>query len=177
MTESATSRGPGAGRPTGAVDADEREIARFFSKVDQSSSPRGCWTWSGYHDPNGYSVFSTSHRRAVRAARWSWEFHAGRDIPVGLEVRRECRNHECANTAHLRLMSQAGIVRATAEYYDFGARTREVTHCPRGHAYDEANTYVQPSGSRACRTCLREFDRKRRGRARQKKTNQSGEAA
>lgn len=29
------------------------------------------------------------------------------------------------------------------------------THCPAGHAYDQANTYVDPRGSRRCRACNR----------------------
>jgi hypothetical protein len=29
-----------------------------------------------------------------------------------------------------------------------------VTHCPAGHPYDAANTYVNPRGHRKCRTCL-----------------------
>lgn len=38
-----------------------------------------------------------------------------------------------------------------------GART----HCPRGHPYDEENTYVIPSsGGRVCRTCARERQRR-----------------
>lgn len=28
-----------------------------------------------------------------------------------------------------------------------------VAHCKHGHAYDEANTYVSPAGSRHCRAC------------------------
>ncbi len=35
------------------------------------------------------------------------------------------------------------------------------THCPEGHAYDEANTYVDPRGSRQCRECRRAKDRRR----------------
>lgn len=32
-----------------------------------------------------------------------------------------------------------------------------VTHCPRGHAYDEANTYRKPGfGWRQCKACNRE---------------------
>lgn len=27
------------------------------------------------------------------------------------------------------------------------------THCPQGHAYDTANTYIAPNGSRNCRRC------------------------
>jgi hypothetical protein len=29
------------------------------------------------------------------------------------------------------------------------------THCPKGHSYDEINTYVNPKGSRVCRACKR----------------------
>lgn len=35
------------------------------------------------------------------------------------------------------------------------------THCPRGHPYDEANTYRSP-GKRDCRACRRESSRKKR---------------
>lgn len=34
------------------------------------------------------------------------------------------------------------------------------THCPQGHPYDAANTYLHPRG-RVCRACKRDGDRKR----------------
>ncbi len=41
-----------------------------------------------------------------------------------------------------------------------------ITHCPKGHAYDDANTYVCPKGKRTCRACRSDarcqyLDRKR----------------
>jgi hypothetical protein len=36
-----------------------------------------------------------------------------------------------------------------------GARQRAKTHCPQGHEYTEANTYVDGKGSRNCRACAR----------------------
>jgi hypothetical protein len=36
--------------------------------------------------------------------------------------------------------------------------------CPQGHAYDEANTYVDPRGYRMCRTCRRDGEARRRAR-------------
>jgi hypothetical protein len=30
-----------------------------------------------------------------------------------------------------------------------------LTHCVRGHEYDERNTYVNPRGQRQCRACAR----------------------
>lgn len=42
-----------------------------------------------------------------------------------------------------------------------GGRPR-LTHCSRGHEYDEENTYVSPQGLRYCRKCGAENSRKRR---------------
>jgi len=40
---------------------------------------------------------------------------------------------------------------------EFIARLRErmaaITHCPKGHLYDDANTYVGKAGKRICRAC------------------------
>lgn len=33
------------------------------------------------------------------------------------------------------------------------ARANLITHCPRGHVYDEANTYMNAKGKRICRAC------------------------
>lgn len=40
------------------------------------------------------------------------------------------------------------------------------THCPQGHPYDAANTYVCSDGRRMCRTCLADRTRARRREAR-----------
>ena len=42
----------------------------------------------------------------------------------------------------------------TRDSIDHGThRSSSRTHCPRGHAYDAANTYVRPNGARKCRRC------------------------
>ncbi len=33
------------------------------------------------------------------------------------------------------------------------ARAAAITHCPHGHLYDEANTYINKKGTRICRVC------------------------
>lgn len=38
------------------------------------------------------------------------------------------------------------------------------THCPSGHPYDVANTYVSPEGWRRCRACARQRESRRRDR-------------
>lgn len=42
------------------------------------------------------------------------------------------------------------------------------THCPHGHKYDAANTYLSPSG-RHCRTCVLAGQKAKRDRDRQQK--------
>jgi hypothetical protein len=38
------------------------------------------------------------------------------------------------------------------------------THCPKNHAYDEANTYRRPDGGRDCKICMRDRTRQSRER-------------
>lgn len=158
-TEVAT-HGPASGKPTGALDADEATIERFFAKVDMDSSPKGCWLWTAYcHPDTGSGSFVVAKPRKVAASRWSWEFHNQQEIPPGLEVRKECRTANCVNPEHLRLVSRKQNVAATAEYHDYGRTEREKTHCPKGHEYVGENVRVSQNGWRFCRTCHREQSR------------------
>jgi len=48
------------------------------------------------------------------------------------------------------------IVKALAPWRARKRMAQFRTHCPRGHEYTEANTYIHPTQkSRKCRTCLR----------------------
>ena len=59
--------------------------------------------------------------------------------------------------------AEAGIQRAEADSEPSAAGGRK-THCPAGHAYDDANTYVDRHGWRSCRACKRVSDRLRQER-------------
>lgn len=39
-------------------------------------------------------------------------------------------------------------------------------HCPKGHAYTPANTYVRSDGAQVCRVCSREIQRRYKARKR-----------
>lgn len=41
-------------------------------------------------------------------------------------------------------------------------RNAAKTHCPKGHPYDEANTWIDGKGSRSCKTCRAVSNRRRR---------------
>lgn len=84
--------------------------------------------------------------RMTLTHRAMWELLRG-PIPASLTVDHVCRNRRCHNLAHLRLLTN--VENAT----DNGMARR--THCPKGHAYDDDNTYRNSRGHRFCRLCAR----------------------
>ncbi len=113
---------------------------RFLSKVQVGGND--CWTWTGRLE-DGYGQFHFQNR-TVRAHRWAYE-HWVNPIPDGMQIDHICRKPSCVNPEHLRLATP----KANSAY-----RSAQVTECPHGHPYDDANTLVS-SGRRHCRTCMR----------------------
>jgi hypothetical protein len=75
--------------------------------------------------------------------------HRG-DIEDGHEIDHLCRNPRCVNPDHLEPVTKdENRQRGAAP----GAQLWvPVTACPKGHPYDETNTYRHSKG-RACRAC------------------------
>lgn len=120
---------------------------RFWAKVWKTE---GCWFWTASVDHNGYGQFRHG-TRTVKAHRYAYETLVG-PIPKGLEPDHKCRRHRCVNPADMELVThRVNVLRGTAP----SAIHARKTHCPNGHAYDEANTYRYPDGGRRCRTCQR----------------------
>jgi hypothetical protein len=114
---------------------------RVLYEVDETS---GCWLWRGTLR-EGRGQFKADGK-TVQDDRWSWERVNGA-VPASSWLRHDCGSTECVNPAHLSPVEPRSIA---------GAHERAKTHCPKGHPYDEANTYVAPSGKRMCRTCRRQ---------------------
>jgi hypothetical protein len=97
------------------------------------------------------------------AYRVLWERLHGRPLPRGIVLHHRCEHAWCVQLAHLVPMTHGEHL---IEHGRTGDRCQAAkTHCPAGHAYDEANTY-RWHGERQCRACRAAT--KRRFRARRK---------
>lgn len=110
-------------------------------------SDEGCWEASGSQDGRGYPQISDGGRpRKTHIVLWE-ALHG--PVPDGLELDHLCRNPRCLRPDHLEPVTHLENVRRG----DGGKHSSAKTHCPRGHEYTLANTYVNPKGSRVCRAC------------------------
>ena len=58
------------------ITLTEDAIARFWSKIDKTSSPNGCWIWNGHKDNDGYGIITVS-KQNKKAHRISYQIHKG----------------------------------------------------------------------------------------------------
>src|SRR5688500_2119127 len=132
--------------------------ARFLAKIIEAKT--GCWVWTASINNHGYGRFSVGSktdgtRRLVRAHRWAYEHFVG-PVPDALELDHSCCNPACVNPEHLRPVThRANMMRGSGA----AAENHRKTHCPQGHEYTQANTYVSPRGWRKCRACNRVMDK------------------
>ncbi|MDJ1136239.1 HNH endonuclease signature motif containing protein [Streptomyces iconiensis] len=148
------------------VPAPER-FAAMVNTAGPISLVRGvlgpCHHWDGSLNENGYGSFWGADR-TVKAHRFAYEQAHG-PIPAGLDVDHRCRNRACVRPSHLRAVTHRENILASSNHV---ARRAAVTHCPTGHAYDEANTYRAKNGTRKCRACKTTAQRAARAAARER---------
>jgi hypothetical protein len=131
---------------------------RFWLKVDKTPGhgPKGdCWLWTG-STTEGYGdikVIIGGRKRTEKATHVMWFLCYG--VWPTQMLLHSCDTRACINPAHV---SEGNAKRNMQECIERGRRGEgySLTHCPKGHLYDEANTYQNPGGYRMCRACQRE---------------------
>lgn len=136
---------------------DRKLPARFWAKV-MPEPTSGCWLWVGAVTSRGYGSFNLGMRAGRQvtgvAHKLTWRA-AGRPLPRFKRVRtvldHRCRTRCCVNPDHLDAVAEPiNVARGVSP----SARHARKTHCPAGHAYTPANTYVYRK-KRYCRACRR----------------------
>lgn len=133
---------------------------RFWTKVAKTES---CWPWSAGIHRSGYGIFSVD-RKAVYAHRYSYQLHNGA-IPEDLVIDHLCHGWDATCVAGSRCLHRRCVRPDHLEAVLFAenvhrgrtlaAENAAKTHCPKGHPYSKANTFITPEGWRVCRTCRR----------------------
>ena len=105
---------------------------RFWSRVDKSGGPNGCWPWTSYRLPSGYGrivrgVNAPDHisggvAQNMIAHRVAWELANG-TIPEGKQVLHVCDCPPCQNIRHLYLGTNVDNMRDRVQR---GSRPLEV---------------------------------------------------
>lgn len=111
-----------------------------------------CWLRTEQVRTSGYAGVWLTGKGQRLAHRVSYEHMVG-EIPAGLDLDHLCRRRNCINPSHLEPVPRRVNLRRAADM---------IVTCPRGHAYTEVNTYMDPEGHRRCRECKRQLDRARR---------------
>ncbi len=131
---------------------------RFKDKYEVNTTS-GCWEWTASLF-EGYGQFYYSGTMG-RAHRYSYETYVG-SIPKDKVLDHKCRVTYCCNPNHLEPVTQKVNVRRGDAGKTCKERAKKQTHCKWGHVYTKESTYITPSGTRNCRICHKERERKRR---------------
>lgn len=122
---------------------------RFWAKVDRSEGPDACWLWMRAMNQYGYGRFWDGER-LVASHRYAYELMVG-PIPDGLHIDHLCRTRACVNPKHLEpVTNQENCIRGERWTPD-----KIKDHCRYGHPYSGWNLYINPSGKRQCRECVK----------------------
>ena len=114
--------------------------------------------WTRCNNPNHVAYARYGGRGIKVCARWRQFEHFLADMgerPEGTTLDRinPDGNYEPRN---VRWATSKEQIRGSVAY----RRNKEL--CPKGHPYDDENTYIRPDGNRGCKECKRESVRKAR---------------
>lgn len=128
---------------------------RFFNLVNTQNA---CWLWTGAHHAEGYGVFNPSGP-LIGSHRWIYRQVYG-PIPKGFEIDHLCKVTACVRPSHLEAVTPSENVKRSRSWHHFIRSASKVKACPKGHPYDDENTYLDKQNCRHCKTCNREQAKK-----------------
>lgn len=130
---------------------------RFLAKIRIDES--GCWIWTAGRNKLGYGRFGLPGQyKTVQAHRFAYEQFYG-PIPEGMFVCHHCDNPPCVNPEHLFVGTHVDNMKDMWSKGRGFNKNKLKTHCHRGHAFDEDNTYAYQGYGRRCKACHREINR------------------
>lgn len=121
----------------------------------------GCWEWQGACSPNGYGkteIWKNAVRTAKTAHKAIYEMHLNELIPRTTFICHKCDNKKCCRPDHLFLgTARENILDCVAKGRH---KEKNKTHCVNGHEYTPENTRIDKRGHRACKTCIKDSQRR-----------------
>lgn len=153
--------------PIGGIAVSEEAARRYWTLVDTSNGPEGCWTWMGPRHRTGVGRFWDGSAY-VLAARVAYALGRQRD-PGTLAVRRSCEAAGCLNPAHLytrgdnhgtRRCITCAERKGVGEFYvrSDGSLLSECRPCSRRRS----DAWVDPSPEQSRITAMENLRRSRR---------------
>lgn len=135
---------------------------RFFNLVNTQNS---CWLWSGGLHEGGYGVFN-SGTRLMGSHRWIYQQVFGK-IPNGYEIDHLCKTPGCVRPSHLEAVTPSENCKRSSSWHHFVRSASKIRECPKGHPYNDVNTYLDKQNCRHCKTCDRERSKQYQAKKRQ----------
>lgn len=133
------------------------DVARFWAGLASPRTDAGCWLWISTPGTRGYGQMRSAF--GYTPHRFAYEIFIG-PLPNGMTIEHRCHTEDAAcaggvTCPHRRCCNPTHLEPVSAEENTRRGRRWQLrkTHCPQGHKYDEANTYVDRHGHRHCRRC------------------------
>jgi hypothetical protein len=126
---------------------DEQSLSERLRADCVRDPATGCLLWMGYRNVAGYGRVSHGGQKNLSVHRLAYRLWVG-ELPTELHVDHLCRVRNCVEPTHMQAVEPRENVRLV--------NARKTT-CKRGHPLSGDNLYINAaSGSRVCRTCMKE---------------------